>query len=243
MLDSTLTDMFSTQTAGVLHALVTGTGAVSMLLSDQGECVVASSGAHEALGQDGSVVGRAFEDVMPAGVAREYGELMNKSISDGRPLVAFGVLDGRWTRTSFHPLHAGEETYVLAVICAVTEHSQNTALSQRTGVYRTQTDDLGVLEDLTVRELEVLKLIGLGMSTSQIAQHLHRSTKTIDGHRVSLGVKLGMSNRIELARAAVRSGLTVLSDHDVQSLGRSGGGRGGNAAAASAEEAGTQGKR
>jgi DNA-binding NarL/FixJ family response regulator len=69
-------------------------------------------------------------------------------------------------------------------------------------------NDMGTLASLTPRELEILCLIGQGMATADIAKHLHRSEKTVEWHRVSLGNKLGVSNRVELARIAIRSGLT-----------------------------------
>lgn len=42
---------------------------------------------------------------------------------------------------------------------------------------------------LTPREREVLRGIACGLTTAEIAQELRRSTKTIEGHRVSLGIK------------------------------------------------------
>lgn len=63
------------------------------------------------------------------------------------------------------------------------------------------------LEGLTPREEEVLRLIGKGMSRSQIAQTLCRSPKTIDGHRESLMVKLDIHDRAELVRFAIREGM------------------------------------
>jgi PAS domain S-box-containing protein len=64
-----------------------------------------------------------------------------------------------------------------------------------------------LLTGLTRREVDVLRLIGEGLSTAQIAARLHRSEWTIKSHRVSLGRKLGVSNRVALARVAIESGL------------------------------------
>ena len=49
--------------------------------------------------------------------------------------------------------------------------------------------------------------IGEGLSTSEIASRLHRSVKTIEWHRASLGTKLKAANRVELARHAIKLGL------------------------------------
>ncbi|MEM9415105.1 MAG: LuxR C-terminal-related transcriptional regulator [Planctomycetota bacterium] len=66
------------------------------------------------------------------------------------------------------------------------------------------------LDSLTPREREVLTLVAQGLSLPEIAQKLHRSLKTIETHRLSLGRKLGASNRVELTRIAIASGLTPI---------------------------------
>lgn len=63
------------------------------------------------------------------------------------------------------------------------------------------------LEALTPRELEVLRMIGRGMSRTEIADMLYRSPKTIDGHRESIMEKLDLHDRAELVRFAIREGL------------------------------------
>jgi DNA-binding NarL/FixJ family response regulator len=63
------------------------------------------------------------------------------------------------------------------------------------------------LEALTPREIEVLRLIGKGLSRNEIAKELSRSAKTIDGHQERLMKKLGIDSRAELMRFAIREGL------------------------------------
>jgi DNA-binding NarL/FixJ family response regulator len=46
-------------------------------------------------------------------------------------------------------------------------------------------------------------LIGMGMSSSEIADKLSRSVKTVEAHRANLKQKLGLRNAIELNRFAV----------------------------------------
>lgn len=77
------------------------------------------------------------------------------------------------------------------------------------------TESLGRLGALTPREMDVLRLIGEGLSTAQIADRLHRSTKTIEWHRASLGSKLGVRSRVELARIAIMAGLCGLPSEAV----------------------------
>ncbi len=63
------------------------------------------------------------------------------------------------------------------------------------------------LDLLTDRELQVLKKFAEGHTTSQIAQELHLSVKTIDTHRARLLEKLGLHTTVDLIRFALRNRL------------------------------------
>jgi len=60
---------------------------------------------------------------------------------------------------------------------------------------------------LTPRELEVLKLIAEAYTSKEIAKALFISIKTVERHRQNILDKLGMSDRVELTRYAIRRGL------------------------------------
>jgi DNA-binding NarL/FixJ family response regulator len=60
---------------------------------------------------------------------------------------------------------------------------------------------------LTPRELEVLKLIAEANSNKEIAKALWISVKTVERHRQNILDKLGMRDRVELTRYAIRRGL------------------------------------
>jgi DNA-binding NarL/FixJ family response regulator len=62
-------------------------------------------------------------------------------------------------------------------------------------------------EILTRRELEVLKLIAEAHSSKEIARILVISIKTVERHRANILEKLGMRDRVELTRYAIRRGL------------------------------------
>lgn len=63
---------------------------------------------------------------------------------------------------------------------------------------------------LTAREREVLQLMAEGKSTSQIAELLSISVKTVETHRQQLMHKLGIRSVAELTKYAIREGLTSL---------------------------------
>ncbi len=60
---------------------------------------------------------------------------------------------------------------------------------------------------LTPREEEVVKLIAEAHTNTQIAEILHLSEKTVESHRANVLRKLGMRDRVELVRYAIRRGL------------------------------------
>ncbi len=60
---------------------------------------------------------------------------------------------------------------------------------------------------LTPREEEVVKLIAEAHTNTQIAEILHVSEKTVESHRANVLRKLGMRDRVELVRYAIRRGL------------------------------------
>ena len=65
----------------------------------------------------------------------------------------------------------------------------------------------GTTSELTPRELEVVKLIAEAHTNKQIAQILSLSEKTVESHRGNVLAKLGMRDRVELVRYAIRRGL------------------------------------
>ena len=65
----------------------------------------------------------------------------------------------------------------------------------------------GPREPLTPREQEVVKLIAEAHTNAQIAEVLHLAEKTVESHRANVLRKLGMRDRVELVRYAVRRGL------------------------------------
>ncbi len=62
-------------------------------------------------------------------------------------------------------------------------------------------------DPLTPRELEVLKLVAEGHTSDEIAETLVISRKTVDRHRANMLEKLGMRDRVDLTRYAIRRGL------------------------------------
>jgi DNA-binding NarL/FixJ family response regulator len=81
-----------------------------------------------------------------------------------------------------------------------------------TALIRDYLDRAGAGEDvsadpLTPREVEIVKLVAEGNTTDEIADTLVISKKTVEHHRSHILEKLGMRDRVELTRYAIRRGL------------------------------------
>jgi two-component system, NarL family, response regulator NreC len=65
----------------------------------------------------------------------------------------------------------------------------------------------GPPDDLTEREVEILRLIALGHTNVEIGQQLYLSVRTVESHRAHIQQKLRRSSRAELVRYALDHGL------------------------------------
>jgi two-component system response regulator NreC len=61
----------------------------------------------------------------------------------------------------------------------------------------------GPPDGLSDRELEILRLIALGFTNSQVAEELFLSVRTVETHRAHIQQKLGLADRAELVRYAL----------------------------------------
>jgi two-component system response regulator NreC len=98
---------------------------------------------------------------------------------------------------------AADEELLQAVHLAV---RGETYLNPRLGA-RLATAPAGPPDDLTERELEILRLIALGHTNTEIAGQLYLSVRTVETHRAHIQQKLRRSSRAELVRYALDHGL------------------------------------
>ena len=61
---------------------------------------------------------------------------------------------------------------------------------------------------LTARQVEVLRHLAQGQSVKEVAKLMHLSQKSVDSHKYRIMHKLAIHDRVELARYAIREGLT-----------------------------------
>ncbi len=82
-------------------------------------------------------------------------------------------------------------------------------LNPRLGA-RLAAEPAGPPDDLSQRELDVLRMIALGHTNAEIAQQLFLSVRTVETHRAHIQQKLRLSTRAELVRYAHERGLVQL---------------------------------
>ena len=117
----------------------------------------------------------------------------------------------------FEALKAGASGYVLkreadqdlveAVHAVGRGEAFLTNAAERSIIRQWMADGPGPVIPLTPREEEVVKLIAEAHTNAQIAALLHVSEKTVESHRANVLRKLGMRDRVELVRYAIRRGL------------------------------------
>jgi DNA-binding NarL/FixJ family response regulator len=112
---------------------------------------------------------------------------------------------------SGYVLKSGADTDIVDAVRAAMRGDSYLYPSAVTSLVRDYVERGGRGEDqfdvLTPRELEVLKLIAEAHTSKEIADALFISIKTVDRHRQNILEKLGMRDRVELTRYAIRRGL------------------------------------
>ena len=68
----------------------------------------------------------------------------------------------------------------------------------------------GPEHDLSEREVEVLRLIALGHTNSEIGEQLYLSVRTVESHRAHIQQKIRLTSRAELVHYALEHGLVTV---------------------------------
>jgi two-component system response regulator NreC len=82
-----------------------------------------------------------------------------------------------------------------------------TYLNPRLGARLAAEPAVGAPDDLSEREVDVLRLIALGHTNAEIAEQLYLSVRTVETHRAHIQQKLRLTSRAELVRYALERGL------------------------------------
>ncbi|MDX2199821.1 MAG: LuxR C-terminal-related transcriptional regulator [Phycisphaerae bacterium] len=182
--------------------------------NDQAARIFMGPGARAA-----DYIGRNYRDWMPPAYVASRDEMHRELVEQGKPMLIRALWNGfqHVTWLQFIPdVPDGGRAHDPAAgrFLAITRRVEGN-LAERITVagefVRVDSDQirLGDLDVLTPRELEVLALIGQNLASREIASLLGCAEKTIEKHRESIGAKLKVAHRAQLADLAQRAGLTL----------------------------------
>jgi two-component system response regulator NreC len=100
---------------------------------------------------------------------------------------------------------AADQELVEAIRLAASDQSY---LQPKLGVrLATEPEQIGPPDDLSEREVEVLRMIALGHTNAEIGEQLFLSVRTVESHRAHIQQKLRLTKRAELVKYALEHGI------------------------------------
>lgn len=159
-------------------------------------------------------VGRYTHDFMPLMWVRErlrYYDIANKT---GKPFLLRVIWQDHQHFTWHYPLHGKDdhgEPLFITITRRISSEVDGDELTPSQGFdqYESSSMNLTSLDVLSARELEVLALLGQGLSAGEVAGKLGLSEKTVENHRASIYTKLDISDRASMIAVARRAGLSL----------------------------------
>lgn len=165
-------------------------------------------------------LGKTIEELEGPEFAAERMAVLREVLATGQPHIIRHIRRGRLTEATHWPI----QRRVKGQPCVLSISRQD--LSPEDGapfpVFESQLVDLGPLDVLNRRELEVLILIGHGTPLKTIAKELGVSQRTVERYRTDISRKLKVNSIAEIARLVQRAGLD-LRHTDLPRLHSSGG--------------------
>lgn len=159
-------------------------------------------------------VGRLLYELFPTKWVDERLALLRAANEDGRPRVLRSIRNGMQVQTTVTPLRSDHEDdkprFLLVTVEGEHEFDGPEGSFE---VVESAFADLGPLDALSRRELEVLALVKQGLTNREIGKLLFRSAKTVENHIGSINQKLNTSSRVQLALIAHHAGLEVSDAH------------------------------
>lgn len=158
--------------------------------------------------QPEDVVGKSLRDLFGKDWAEERMEILEQVKETDKPAIVRHIRHGRQIQSTIYLASENDDAEAVFVVLTV-EGEQDPKDPEQFRIIESKYAHFGPLDPLTKREVEVLALVGYGMSTQQIADALHRSPRTIENHCDALRQKLSSANRVQLAEFARKANLRI----------------------------------
>ena len=164
--------------------------------------------------------GKFISDYHPPDFVAERLDMIARVLDEDRPLSIEHIYRGKRIESTVWPLPDNEPPSDRVLVISQSYSADFPTLGMTAPeVIRSEYIDLGPLSVLTRRELEVLALLGHGMSVPSTASMLHRSPKTIERHKSAISQKLNIRGQADMVEIVTRIGLD-LSDASLKRLRR-----------------------
>lgn len=200
--DTLISGMLTDPQTGVTIVQLSG----EVLFSNDAAVRIFLGDDHDAV----KIAGKSLWSLFPDNWVKELSDFGSQVIRSREPAMVRTVWRGRQVLSWVTPLDADAppaEARLLVISRFAHDMPGGEDVEPRFAVFESRFISLGDLDILSPRELEVLALVGQGLSIREIAAMLHRSEKTIQNHRDSIGAKLNLPNRVHVAAVARRAGL------------------------------------
>ncbi len=155
--------------------------------------------------------GKFISDFHPREFTEERLAMIKRVLEDGKPLSISHIYHGRRIQSTIWPIRDHRPPYgrVIVVTHERSHDPLGSELADQCETISSAFIDLGPLNVLTYRELEVLVLLGHGMNVPEAAAVLYRSPKTIQRHKASISQKLGAHGQADLVAIVTVIGLNM----------------------------------
>ena len=201
-----------------IRLMADDSGAALRVMRPQGEVVFSSDG-YASLGllpRSIKPVATVFDE-FPRPAAEERLRLYSEVIQNGHAVRMVELLHGRLCVSTHRRLELADAMpCVLVGFVPVQDRDHYQRVMSDAEHRRAVFNTGGALSGLGIRQIEVLRLIGLGFNGQEIAQELHRSPRTIEFHRKAIRDRLGEMTLVELAQLACRSGIVHMPQSDLE---------------------------
>lgn len=159
-------------------------------------------------------VGRYWRDHLPPAWVEERLNILREIMVHGQPVQVRTIWRGFQHVTWISPIETAESENSMPLFLMITRREAGDEKSEALSAQEERCVDsevmrLGPLDALSKRELEVLALVGQGLTVGETARVLTRSEKTIESHITAIHHKLGVRDRVEMSEIARRAGLSL----------------------------------
>jgi len=199
---------------GSLWIAISQTPGVGVSITDrEGRLLFVNDTAQVLFSQASDIdyAGKRISDFHPPEYVRERLAMIQRVLEEGRPLSIEHIYHGCRIHSTVWPIRDAKPPYNRVIVVSRDMGARPDGIDFPENCETVQTDyiDLGSLDVLSRRELEVLALLGHGLSVPRTAAILHRSPKTIERHKASIARKLGLHGQAEIVAIVTSVGLDL----------------------------------